>query len=101
MFFEHFELFSLHQSTDSRSENLKIVQSKTYTVRFKNFRVENFRDLLKTFEVFEIHVFDPGLKTFEVFVKNSRFKNFRVGCQGFWGPKKVGSFYSYMVEFWS
>ena len=27
------------------------------TVRFKNFRVEKFQDLLKTFEVFEIHVF--------------------------------------------
>ena len=46
------------------------------TVRFKNFRVENFRDLPKTFEVFEIHVYDPGLKTFEVFVNNLRFKNF-------------------------
>ena len=66
-------------------ENLKLSwpsfdqhwNSKILTVRFKNFQVENFRDLLKTFEVFEIHVFDPGLKTFEVFVNNSRFKNFR------------------------
>ena len=47
------------------------------TVRFKNFRVESFRDLLKTFEVFGIDVFDPGVITFEVFVNNPGFKNFR------------------------
>ena len=46
-------------------------------MKFKNFWVENFRDLLKTFEIFEIYVFDLGVKTFEVFVNNPGFKNFR------------------------
>ena len=41
------------------------------TVRSKNFRVENFRDLSKTFEILEIHDFDPSVKTFEVFSNKS------------------------------
>ena len=40
-------------------------------MRFKNFRVENFRYLLKTFEVFEIDDFDLGVKTFEVFISKT------------------------------
>ena len=45
------------------------------TVRFKNFRVENFRYLLKTFEIFEIHDLYQGVKTFEVF---DILRNFQV-----------------------
>ena len=46
---------------------LHIGKPRGVTVRFKNFRVKNLGDLLKTFEVFEIQVFDPGLKPFETF----------------------------------
>ena len=52
----------------------KQLATKVCTVRSKNFRVENFRDSLKTFEILEIHVFDPWVKTFEVFPKRSCFQ---------------------------
>ena len=55
----------------------KQLATKVCTVRSKNFRVENFRDSLKTFEILEIYIFDPWVKTFEVFPKNRVFKNFR------------------------
>ena len=63
------------------------------TVRFKNFRVENFRYLLKTFEIFEIHDLYQDVKTFEVFDISKYFWELKLASSS-----KLGQIFHFIIK---